>query len=224
MTSGKWSRLSLPGCTAMAAHASVRPPAKSCVCKIDIHHCRAFSIVCKCELFPVKMCSKGSSCGTKWGKRTGENRCEFWHSSLVKNITDNKIWKTIPRGGGKLSGGKGKRQGWLRRGLVFVAGRVLGVEAGSGFQPQPCQHFRPRLVGFLRRAAAAHRAIGGTGFALGTGAGVTPPAPEPFQLYNTYGTCEHDTVAQRRIILSRPSEMNVLAPHYLILLSHSLCS
>lgn len=46
--------------------------------------------------------------------------------------------------------------------------------------------FAPRLVGFLRRAAAAHRAIGGTGFALGTGAGVTPPVPEPFQLYNTW--------------------------------------
>lgn len=136
-----------------------------------------------------KTCNKGSSCGTKhtqqW-KCTVENRCESWHSSLAKNLTDNEIWKTIPRGGGKLSGGEGKRRGWLPRGLVFVAERVLGVEPGSGFQPQPCQHFRPRLVGFLRRAAAAHRAIGGTGFALGTGAGVTPPVPEPFQLYNTW--------------------------------------
>lgn len=136
-----------------------------------------------------KTCNKGSSCGTKhtqqW-KCTVENRCEFWHSSLAKNLTDNKIWKTIPRGGGKLSGGEGERRGWLPRGLVFVAERVLGVEPGSGFQPQPCQHFRPRLVGFLHRAAAAHRAIGGMGFALGTGAGVTPPVPEPFQLYNTW--------------------------------------
>lgn len=41
--------------------------------------------------------------------------------------------------------------------------------------------------------------------------------------FTTHGTCEHDTVARWWIILSRPgpSEMNVLAPHYLILLIHS---
>lgn len=42
--------------------------------------------------------------------------------------------------------------------------------------------------------------------------------------FTTHGTCEHDTSARWWIILSRPrpSEMNVLGPHHLILLIHSL--
>lgn len=80
-----------------------------------------------------------------------------------------------------------------------------------------------RSLSGLRRAAAAHHAIGGMVFTLRTGAGVTPPCQNRSN-FTTHGTCEHDTVARRRIILSRPSETNVLAPHYSILLSHSLCS
>lgn len=141
---------------------------------------------------------------------------------LLKNITDNKIWKSIPGGGGKLSGGEGKRRGCLRRGLVFGAERVLGVESALVSSLSHVNTFARSSSG-LRRAAAAHHAIGGMGFALRTGAGVTPPCQNRSN-FTTHGTCEHDTVARRRIILSRPSETNVLAPHYSILLSHSLCS
>ena len=96
---------------------------------------------------------------------------------------------------------------------------------GLDFQLQPCQHFRSfRLT---LRHSVAHRASGGMGFTLRTGAGFAPCAKttltlqhmEPANMTPALGGKQHAGT-----ILSRlgPSEMNVLAPHRLILLIHPL--
>lgn len=74
----------------------------------------------------------GRSKTQQW-KCTVENRCEFWHSSLAKNLTDNKIWKTIPRGGGKLSGGEGKRRGCASTGAGVCGRASVGCRAWLRF-------------------------------------------------------------------------------------------
>lgn len=211
-------------------HASACPPVKSHMHKMHIQHCRDFSVVCKCKLcilFKRQACNKARSCGTKqtqqW-KCTAGNRCEFWRSSRVKNITDNKIWKTIPRGGGKLSGGEGGKTadgfsgGWcLWQAEYWVSSLALVsslshvntfARASPGFASRCCSPPCNRRDGV--RPSEQELA--------------SPPRCQNLSNFTTHGTCEHDTVARRWIILSRPSEMNVLAPHYLILLSHSLCS
>lgn len=117
---------------------------------------------------------------------------EFWHSSLVKNITDNKIWKSIPGGGGKLSGGEGEKTG-----MAGVCGRAsIGCRARLWFPASAMSTLSPRSSSGLRRsaAAAAHRAIGRRAARWGSPSEqelpsppLPPPSlPEPFQLYNTW--------------------------------------
>lgn len=103
-----------------------------------------------------------------------------------------------------------------------VAEWVFSVRVGLGFQLQHCQHF-PSFAWL----SAAHRAQGRMGFALRTGAGVTPRAKTTPTLQHMKPENMTPVLSGKQHagpILSRPgpSEMNVLAPHCLISLIHSL--
>lgn len=99
-----------------------------------------------------------------------------------------------------------------------VADWVFSVKLGLGFHPQHCQHFRSSCLG-LHRSCVQQTGRGSSSEQELASA----PCQNHFN-FTTHGTCEHDTSTRWWIILSRPgpSEMNVLGPHHLISLIHSL--
>lgn len=105
-----------------------------------------------------------------------------------------------------------------------LADWVFSVRAGLGFLLQRCQHFHS--FAWLCVTLRPIHALGRMGFALRTGAGVAPCAKttltlqhmEPANMTPVLGWKQHAGPILSR---PRPSEMNVLGPHRLILLIHA---
>lgn len=140
--------------------------------------------------------------------------CLIWCNYIFRNTRKEwREWKqnTDIYGGGGV-GGVTVCEGHE------VADWVFSVKLELGFHPQHCQHFRSSRPG-LHLSSAQQTGRGSSSEQELASA----PCQNHFN-FTTHGTCEHDTGARQWIILSRlgPSEMNVLSPHHLISLSHSL--
>lgn len=150
------------------------------------------------------------------------------------NFTHNKIWKTRPRDRGKsdvvvLRGERREKTDSCEKGADVLrrgawSGRAgIRCRAWVGFPASAMSTLSLPPPGLVSRCSPP----------CNRQDGVHPrnrswrrPPCQNHSDFTTHGTCEHDTIARWWIILSRPgpSEMNVLAPHYLILLSRSLYS
>lgn len=156
---------------------------------MHIQHCGAVSIVCKCKscLPPkrkTKTCSPGVAAAGRSTLASGNALRIFGIHPSLKTLQIIKFGKVFQAEEENEAAARGKDGGRLRRGGGCLRQGEYWVSSLALVSSLSHVNTFARSSPGLRCAAAAHRAIG---FALRTGAGVTPLLlPEPLQLYNTW--------------------------------------